>query len=85
MLIELTGARDAQTFRQAVIARSGQNLAACLQCGKCTGGCPVAWVVARGPRQLMHVMLRAAPVGQSDRQDQVRGAHGARSPASSAS
>ena len=57
MLIQLTGAPEAEAFRQAVTAGSGQNLLACLQCGKCTGGCPVAWTVERGPRQTIAMIL----------------------------
>lgn len=57
MFIQLTGAPEGKTFRQAVMAASGQNLLACLQCGKCTGGCPVAWAVERGPRQMIAMIL----------------------------
>lgn len=57
MLIQLTGAPEAQAFRQAVVTASGQNLATCLQCGKCTGGCPVSWAVERGPRQAIAMIL----------------------------
>ena len=57
MFIQLTGAPEVKAFRQAVTAGSGQNLLACLQCGKCTGGCPVAWAVERGPRQTIAMIL----------------------------
>ncbi len=57
MLIQLTNAPEVKVFRQAVMDGSGQNLLACLQCGKCTGGCPVAWAVERGPRQTIAMIL----------------------------
>jgi heterodisulfide reductase subunit C len=59
MLIQLDGRPQFRSFRQAVIARSGQNLLACLQCGKCSGGCPVntSGAVARGPRQVIGMIL----------------------------
>jgi heterodisulfide reductase subunit C2 len=57
MLIQITGAPEAKAFRQTVMAASDQNLLACLQCGKCTGGCPVAGAVAHGPRQMIAVIL----------------------------
>ncbi len=59
MLIQLDARPERKRFREAVIARSGQNLAACLQCGKCSGGCPITLAagVARGPRQVIAMIL----------------------------
>ncbi len=41
---------------------SGQKLAACSQCGKCTAGCPVAYIMDLTPRQVM----RALQLGLED-------------------
>lgn len=57
MLIQLTGTHEARAFGEAVTEASRQNLLACLQCGKCTGGCPVAWKVGVGPRQVIALIL----------------------------
>jgi heterodisulfide reductase subunit C len=59
MLIQLDARPQLTDFREAIIASSGQNLAACLQCGKCSGGCPVntSGAVTRGPRQLIAMIL----------------------------
>ncbi len=46
-----------QDFLQEVMDRSGQNLLACLQCGKCSGGCPIASESVGGPRQLLAKIL----------------------------
>ncbi len=54
--IRLTGATEARAFLRQVMTASGQNLVACLQCGKCTGGCPVAWALPYGPRQTIEMI-----------------------------
>jgi heterodisulfide reductase subunit C len=41
---------------------SGQRIMSCYQCGKCTAGCPVAGVVALGPRQV----IRAVQLGMRE-------------------
>jgi heterodisulfide reductase subunit C len=40
-------------FRAFIEARSGQNVARCYQCGKCTAGCPVSYAMDLGPRRVM--------------------------------
>ena len=44
---------DLQDF---VESRSGQKVFRCYQCGKCTAGCPAAYVMDIGPRQIMHAI-----------------------------
>ena len=46
-----------QDFLQEVMDRSGQNLLECLQCGKCSGGCPITSESVGGPRQLIARIL----------------------------
>ena len=41
-------------LRDFVESRSGQKVFRCYQCGKCTAGCPAAYVMDIGPRQIMH-------------------------------
>ncbi len=59
--IRLDKARDA-AFLKKLEEESGQNLAACYQCGNCTAGCPGADVYDRQVSQIM----RAAQLGLKD-------------------
>ena len=43
-------------------SQSGQQVLRCYQCGKCTAGCPAAYTVDLGPRQIM----RAIQLGLKD-------------------
>lgn len=45
-----------------VQSRTGQNILACYQCGKCSAGCPTAYVMDIPPRQVM----RAIQLGLKD-------------------
>jgi len=49
-------------FAALVEAESHANLMACLQCKKCTSGCPVAAVADIKP----HEMVRMVQFGQKD-------------------
>ncbi|MFH1486531.1 MAG: 4Fe-4S dicluster domain-containing protein [Chloroflexota bacterium] len=49
-------------FLEYVNRRSGQKVMRCYQCGKCTAGCPAAYVMDLSPRQVM----RAIQLGQRD-------------------
>ncbi|OFX22018.1 MAG: hypothetical protein A2V77_16465 [Anaeromyxobacter sp. RBG_16_69_14] len=53
----LTGAAVEKDFLSRVIEESGQNLLACLQCGKCSGGCPISSDEVAGPRRLIAEIL----------------------------
>lgn len=59
-MLRLTGNPEERDFLSLVIQRSGQNLLKCLQCGKCTGGCPVASQEVGGPRRLIASILTGA-------------------------
>lgn len=56
-MTRLTGAAAEKDFLTQVIEGSGQNLLACLQCGKCSGGCPIASAEVGGPRRLIAEIL----------------------------
>lgn len=43
-------------FLEAIANLSGQNISACYQCGKCTGGCPVAAEAQVSPSQVIHLV-----------------------------
>ncbi|MEJ2641032.1 MAG: 4Fe-4S dicluster domain-containing protein [Desulfosarcinaceae bacterium] len=56
-MLKLTGDSTERNFLEQVIARSGQNLRECLQCGKCSGSCPIASQTVGGPRRLIAKIL----------------------------
>jgi heterodisulfide reductase subunit C2 len=56
-MYRLTLEEKADDFLSQIMNRSGQNLRECLQCGKCTGGCPIASEDVGGPRQLIGLIL----------------------------
>ena len=49
--------QEERAFLHNVIRKSGQNLLECLQCGKCSGGCPIASEDVGGPRRLIGAIL----------------------------
>ncbi len=59
-MIRMTGAPAEKGFLTEVITKSGENLLACLQCGKCSGGCPISSDEVGGPRQLIAKILYGA-------------------------
>ena len=52
-MTRLNGAAAEKDFLARVVEESGQNLTACIQCGKCSGGCPIASAEVGGPRRLI--------------------------------
>lgn len=56
-MLRLTGDSKERDFLNQVIRKSGQNLLECLQCGKCSGGCPIASEEVVGPRRLIAEIL----------------------------
>lgn len=59
-MTRLNGAAAEQDFLARVVAESGQDLSACLQCGKCSGGCPITSAEVGGPRRLVAQILYGA-------------------------
>ncbi len=56
-MVRLTGASFERDFLRRVIRESGENLLECLQCGKCSGGCPIASEATGGPRKMIALVL----------------------------
>ncbi len=56
-MLRLTGQPDERRFLERVMEMSGQELLDCLQCGKCTGSCPIASETVGGPRRLIARIL----------------------------
>ncbi|SPF50496.1 heterodisulfide reductase, subunit C [Syntrophobacter sp. SbD1] len=56
-MVRLKGTSSEREFLHQVIDESGQNLLECLQCGKCSGGCPIASNEVGGPRRLIAQIL----------------------------
>lgn len=49
-------------FRERIERLSGENVARCYQCGKCSAGCPVSFAMDLAPRRIM----RAVQLGLKD-------------------
>jgi heterodisulfide reductase subunit C len=56
-MVRLTGDPKERAFLSQVMRKSDQNLLECLQCGKCTAGCPIASEKVGGPRRLIAEIL----------------------------
>jgi heterodisulfide reductase subunit C len=56
-MFRLKGQHEEKAFLNQVMERSGQNLLQCLQCGKCSGGCPITSQTVGGPRRLIAQIL----------------------------
>jgi heterodisulfide reductase subunit C2 len=56
-MLRLKGHATEKEFLDEVIERSGQDLLRCLQCGKCSGGCPITSETVGGPRRLIARIL----------------------------
>lgn len=57
-MYRLKGKPEERQFLGEVIKNSGQNLLECLQCGKCTGSCPISSPTVGGPRLLIARILQ---------------------------
>lgn len=56
-MLRLTGQPTERAFLHKVMEMSGQDLLDCLQCGKCSGSCPIASETVAGPRRLIARIL----------------------------
>lgn len=56
-MFRLKGNAKEKKFLDQVMASSGQDLLRCLQCGKCSGSCPIASQTVGGPRRLIARIL----------------------------
>lgn len=48
--------KDIHGFRKRLLALSGENVATCIQCGKCTAGCPISPEMDLQPNQVIHLI-----------------------------
>ncbi|MFL7807317.1 MAG: 4Fe-4S dicluster domain-containing protein, partial [Anaerolineae bacterium] len=62
MSLQLPLAESDIAFLHEVERRSGQNLARCYQCGKCSAGCPIAFEMDYPP----HQVIRGVQMGMRD-------------------
>lgn len=56
-MLRLKGHAKENRLLDQVMERSGQDLLRCLQCGKCSGSCPIASETVGGPRRLIARIL----------------------------
>jgi heterodisulfide reductase subunit C2 len=56
-MFRLKGNVQEKRFLDQVVERSGQDLLRCLQCGKCSGSCPITSQTVGGPRRLIARIL----------------------------
>jgi heterodisulfide reductase subunit C len=56
-MIRRIGNSGEKEFSQEIVQRSGQDLLRCLQCGKCSGSCPICTEEIGGPRRLIARIL----------------------------
>ena len=55
-MITITGTQDAHAFRSLIIERCGEDTGKCIQCGKCSAGCPIAPDMDYLPNQVMELI-----------------------------
>ena len=55
-MIVLSTQEKVHTFRNLIIKRSGEDVGKCIQCGKCSSGCPVAVDMEYIPNQIMELI-----------------------------
>ena len=63
MTVEISPDRIQGEFASRVAEISGQNVRLCYQCGMCSAGCPMTFVMDLLPRQVM----RLAQLGLAER------------------
>ncbi len=50
---EFLNREDIHAFRDLVLSLSGQDVSRCIQCGKCSSGCPIAYEMEHLPNQII--------------------------------
>jgi heterodisulfide reductase subunit C len=56
MRIEISSRSLRSEFVKKVAEISGQNLKLCYQCGKCSAGCPMSFVMDKAPNEIMRMV-----------------------------
>jgi heterodisulfide reductase subunit C2 len=55
MTLQITTGTQSLDFIRSVNELSGENVKLCMQCGTCTGMCPMTTEMDHSPRQVMHL------------------------------
>lgn len=50
---EFLNHEDIHAFRDRILSLSGQDASRCIQCGKCSSGCPIAYEMEHLPSQIL--------------------------------
>ncbi len=50
---EILNRGDIHAFRDLILTLSGQDASRCIQCGKCSSGCPIAYEMEHLPSQIL--------------------------------
>ncbi len=48
--------RDIHQFRNAILSLNGEDVSRCIQCGKCTAGCPISPEMDLQPNQVLRLI-----------------------------
>ncbi len=54
--MKLLNSGEIHAFRDRILSLSGQDVARCVQCGKCSGGCPISPDMDLQPNQVMRLV-----------------------------
>ncbi|KPJ56015.1 MAG: hypothetical protein AMJ42_05840 [Deltaproteobacteria bacterium DG_8] len=55
-MVVLPEGEKVQSFRNLIIERCGEDVGKCIQCGKCSSGCPLAVEMEYIPNQIMELI-----------------------------
>ena len=55
-LPEILNREDIHAFKDLVFSLSGQDVSRCIQCGKCSSGCPIAYEMEHLPNQIIRLI-----------------------------
>ena len=55
-MIVISAGEDVHAFRSLIIERCGEDVGKCIQCGKCSSGCPIAVDMEYIPNQIMELI-----------------------------
>ena len=50
---EILNRGDIHAFKEQILALTGQDAGRCIQCGKCSSGCPIAYEMEHLPNQIL--------------------------------
>ena len=50
---EILNREDIHTFKDLILSLTGEDVSRCIQCGKCSSGCPIAYEMTHLPNQII--------------------------------